>query len=63
MSVFETTAFACPSIYEPLGIVNLEAMACGAAVVPAVATGGATCPGTSSGFPSPLRARSMKSRP
>ncbi|MFC0487453.1 glycogen synthase [Sinomonas atrocyanea] len=33
------TAFACPSIYEPLGIVNLEAMACGAAVV-ATATGG-----------------------
>jgi starch synthase len=26
-------AFACPSIYEPLGIVNLEAMACGTAVV------------------------------
>jgi alpha-maltose-1-phosphate synthase len=25
--------FACPSIYEPLGIVNLEAMACGTAVV------------------------------
>ncbi|MEH0109851.1 glycogen synthase [Tersicoccus sp. MR15.9] len=34
-----TTAFACPSVYEPLGIVNLEAMACGAAVV-ASATGG-----------------------
>ena len=27
------TTFVCPSIYEPLGIVNLEAMACGAAVV------------------------------
>jgi alpha-maltose-1-phosphate synthase len=27
------TLFACPSVYEPLGIVNLEAMACGAAVV------------------------------
>jgi starch synthase len=27
------TAFAIPSIYEPLGIVNLEAMACGTAVV------------------------------
>jgi alpha-maltose-1-phosphate synthase len=25
--------FACPSLYEPLGIVNLEAMACGTAVV------------------------------
>jgi starch synthase len=29
------TVFACPSLYEPLGIVNLEAMACGAAVVAA----------------------------
>src|SRR3954466_16376892 len=28
-----TTVFVCPSVYEPLGIVNLEAMACGAAVV------------------------------
>ncbi|QSR24915.1 glycogen synthase [Nocardioides aromaticivorans] len=25
--------FCCPSVYEPLGIVNLEAMACGTAVV------------------------------
>lgn len=25
--------FVCPSIYEPLGIVNLEAMACGTAVI------------------------------
>ena len=33
------TVFCCPSIYEPLGIVNLEAMACGTAVV-ATATGG-----------------------
>lgn len=32
-------AFACPSIYEPLGIVNLEAMACETAVV-ASAVGG-----------------------
>lgn len=31
--------FACPSIYEPLGIVNLEAMACETAVV-ASAVGG-----------------------
>jgi starch synthase len=31
--------FVCPSIYEPLGIVNLEAMACETAVV-ATATGG-----------------------
>jgi starch synthase len=33
------TVFACPSIYEPLGIVNLEAMACSVPVV-ATATGG-----------------------
>ncbi|HEX9343975.1 MAG TPA: glycogen synthase [Actinomycetota bacterium] len=33
------TLFVCPSIYEPLGIVNLEAMACEIAVV-ATATGG-----------------------
>ena len=31
--------FVCPSVYEPLGIVNLEAMACGVAVV-GTATGG-----------------------
>jgi starch synthase len=27
------TVFCCPSVYEPLGIVNLEAMACSTAVV------------------------------
>ena len=32
-------AFLCPSVYEPLGIVNLEAMACETAVV-ASAVGG-----------------------
>ena len=43
------TAFACPSLYEPLGIVNLEAMACGTAVagsrvggIPEVVADGAT---------------------
>ena len=33
------TVFVCPSIYEPMGIVNLEAMACETAVV-ATRTGG-----------------------
>jgi len=33
------TVFVCPSIYEPMGIVNLEAMACETAVV-ATKTGG-----------------------
>ncbi|PZG01436.1 glycogen synthase [Micromonospora deserti] len=33
------TLFVCPSVYEPMGIVNLEAMACETAVV-ATATGG-----------------------
>ncbi|MEU7950263.1 glycogen synthase [Micromonospora chalcea] len=33
------TIFVCPSVYEPMGIVNLEAMACETAVV-ATATGG-----------------------
>lgn len=35
----QATIFVCPSIYEPLGIVNLEAMACGIPVV-GTATGG-----------------------
>jgi starch synthase len=34
-----SAVFCCPSVYEPFGIINLEAMACGAPVV-ASATGG-----------------------
>lgn len=33
------SCFVCPSVYEPFGIINLEAMACGTAVV-ATNTGG-----------------------
>ncbi len=33
------TVFVCPSVYEPFGLINLEAMACGTAVV-ASAVGG-----------------------
>jgi len=29
----QTAAFICPSVYEPFGIINLEAMACGTPVV------------------------------
>ena len=61
------TVFACPSLYEPLGIVNLEAMACGTAVVgsrvggiPEVvadgATGLLTAPGDSGALAAALNA-------
>ena len=35
----QAAVFVCPSIYEPFGLINLEAMACGTAVV-ASAVGG-----------------------
>jgi len=35
------TVFVCPSVYEPFGLINVEAMACATAVV-ATATGGIT---------------------
>ena len=55
--------FVCPSIYEPLGIVNLEAMACEAAVVATrdrrdprgrrrTASPGCSCPSTRADDPS-----------
>jgi starch synthase len=57
------TVFACPSIYEPLGIVNLEAMACGTAVVgsrtggiPEVVADGETGLLVPAGEPEPLAA-------
>ena len=57
------TVFACPSLYEPLGIVNLEAMACGTAVVgsrvggiPEVVADGATGLLTPPGDPGALAA-------
>ena len=46
------TVFACPSLYEPLGIVNLEAMACGAAVVASAACSSRLV--TRRGWPPPL---------
>ena len=55
------TVFACPSVYEPLGIVNLEAMACGTAVVgsrtggiPEVVADGVTGLLVPAGEPEPL---------
>ena len=55
------TVFAIPSVYEPLGIVNLEAMACGTAVVgsrtggiPEVVADGETGLLVSPGEPEPL---------
>jgi len=57
------TAFAIPSLYEPLGIVNLEAMACGTAVVgsrvggiPEVVADGETGLLVPAGEPEPLAA-------
>ena len=57
------TVFAIPSIYEPLGIVNLEAMACGTAVVgsrtggiPEVVADGETGLLVPTGEPEPLAA-------
>ena len=57
------TVFAIPSVYEPLGIVNLEAMACGTAVVgsrtggiPEVVANGETGLLVPAGEPEPLAA-------
>jgi alpha-maltose-1-phosphate synthase len=57
------TVFAIPSIYEPLGIVNLEAMACGTAVagsrtggIPEVVADGETGLLVPPGEPEPLAA-------
>ena len=58
--------FCCPSVYEPFGIINLEAMACQAPVV-ASATGGIleVVVDGATGFLVPFRAgsRNLLSRP
>ena len=51
-------AFICPSIYEPLGIVNLEAMACG---LPAIWSRSTSC--TTAPAPPPTRTSSCTTWP
>src|SRR3954468_5128294 len=49
------TVFACPSVYEPFGLINVEAMACETAVV-ATAIGGIPegVVDGETGFPAPV---------
>jgi len=57
------TAFVCPSIYEPFGLVNLEAMACEAAVVASAVGGIRRSSSTGRPLPGPLRPRGGGLRP
>ena len=49
----KAAVFCCPSIYEPFGIIDLEAMACETAVVASAVGGIRRCRRRRNGFPRP----------